>query len=99
MHLPTEDDIFHSLSCLRSWLFWIDLRRDNFGDDQLALTAVLYALVLSVLPFFPSKYSMCMRDVCVSKMLAAKQQMVWGTGLHSELVELIDDAVDWFSKV
>lgn len=94
--MPTEDEIFHGLAWLRSLLFWIDLRMDNVGDDQLALTATFYALVLSVLPLFPAKYSMCLRDVCVSKMVTAKQQMARGTGLHSELVALVDDAVRWF---
>ena len=94
--MSSEDEIFHGLSWLRSWLFWIDLRQDNVGDDQLALTAIFYALVLSVLPLFPSKYSMCMRDVCVSKMVGAKEQMARGTGLRSELITLVDDAERWF---
>lgn len=95
IRLPTEDEIFHGLAWLRSWLFWVDLRRDNVGDDQLALTAIFYALVLAVLPLFPPKYSVCLKDVCISKMEAATQQMTRGTGLHLELVALVDVSVNW----
>ncbi|KAE8454180.1 hypothetical protein EG329_005105 [Mollisiaceae sp. DMI_Dod_QoI] len=47
--LAAESDAatYHQLAWLRSWLFWMDLRKSNIGDDQMLLGALFYALVLT----------------------------------------------------
>jgi hypothetical protein len=58
---------YHRLSWLRTWMFWIDLRRTTRSDEQVALTAHFYALVLVMVPLFPGKYSEGLINVCLRK--------------------------------
>lgn len=52
----SEAETYHQLAWLRSWLFWVDLRKMSKCDEQVLLTALFYALVLSVVPLFPAMY-------------------------------------------
>lgn len=62
-----EVEQYHQLAWLRSWLFWIDLRKTNNSPEQLLLTATFYGLVLAVLPLFPERYLQSLIEICVEK--------------------------------
>jgi hypothetical protein len=73
--LDEESDIaaYHRLAWLRTWMFWVDLRRTTSGDEQMALSAHFYALVLVVVPLFPVKYSEGLIEVCFKKIEGASE--------------------------
>ncbi|KAE9364810.1 hypothetical protein N431DRAFT_111360 [Stipitochalara longipes BDJ] len=67
---------YHRLAWLRTWMFWIDLRRTTSGDEQVALSAHFYALVLVVVPLFPAKYFEGLIEVCFKKIEGACEVVV-----------------------
>lgn len=75
LSLYSESEAYHKLAWLRSWMFWIELRQPNEGDEQKALTFYFYALVLSIVPLFPARYSESLTNVCVSRMEVMLQGM------------------------
>ena len=68
-----ESDIvaYHRLAWLRTWLFWVDLRRTTTGDEQMALSAHFYSLVLVIVPLFPVKYSEGLIEICLKRIEGA----------------------------
>jgi len=73
LSLNSESEIFHKLAWLRSWMFWIELRQPTESDEQKALTSYFYALVMSIVPLFPARFSESLTNVCVSRMEAMLQ--------------------------
>lgn len=73
--LESESEAYHKLAWLRSWLFWIELRKPNQGDEQHILACYFYALILSVVSFFPAQYSESLTNVCVRRMEVMLQGM------------------------
>ncbi|TVY68745.1 hypothetical protein LSUE1_G009769 [Lachnellula suecica] len=81
LSLESESEVFHKLAWLRSWMFWIELRRPNESDEQQVLTCYFYALVLAVVPLFPAKYSESLMRVCAGRIEGVLQ------GLSEEVVD------------
>jgi hypothetical protein len=75
--ISEDSDIvaYHRLAWLRTWMFWIDLRRISSGDEQMALSAHFYALVLVAVPLFPAKYSESLIDICYKKIETANNMV------------------------
>jgi hypothetical protein len=80
---------YHRLAWLRTWMFWVDLRRATTGDEQVSLSAHFYALVLVVVPLFPAKYSEGLTQVCLKKIEGACEAV---TSEKFGLGELLDSA-------
>lgn len=80
---------YHRLAWLRTWMFWVDLRRTTSGDEQVSLSAHFYALVLVVVPLFPAKYSEGLVEVCFKKIEAACEA---GVNEKFGLEELLNSA-------
>ena len=89
LSLESESETFHKLAGLRSWMFWIELGRRNEGDEQQALTCYFYALLLSVLPLFPARYSESLANVCVNRMEGMLQEMSHEVASAYGLLELM----------
>ena len=89
--LDEESDTvaYHRLAWLRTWMFWVDLRRTTSGDEQVSLSAHFYALVLVVVPLFPAKYSDGLIEVCLKKIEGAVEAV---TSEKFGLEELLDSA-------
>jgi hypothetical protein len=89
--LDEESDTtaYHRLAWLRTWMFWVDLRRTTSGDEQVSLSAHFYALVLVVVPLFPAKYSEGLLEVCFKKIEGAAKAV---TSEKFGLTELLYNA-------
>jgi len=94
LSLESEPETFHKLAGLRSWMLWIELGRPNEGDEQQALTCYFYALVLSVVPLFPARYSKSLTNTCVDRMEAALQGMDQEVASAYGLLELMSSVQD-----
>lgn len=68
-----EYESYHRLACLRSWLFWVELRGANNGLEDVVVTGLFYALVLAILPIFPPRYMQSISNVCTSRIQATVQ--------------------------
>ena len=80
---------YHRLAWLRTWLFWIDLRRTTTGDEQMALSAHFYSLVLVIVPLFPVKYSEGLIEICLKRIEGACKAV---NNERFGLEELLDSA-------
>lgn len=54
----------------------MDLRKANKGDEQVLLGALFYALVLSVVPLFPARYTESLVEVAREKIEGADEELV-----------------------
>jgi hypothetical protein len=59
---------YDKLAWLRSWMFWIELRRTNGENEQLALSCYFYALVAAAVPLFPRRYQNSLAQTSSAKM-------------------------------
>jgi hypothetical protein len=96
LSLTNEIEAYHQLAWLRSWMFWIDLRRTDGGDEQLALGGHFYALVLAVVPLFPTRYSEPLINVCIKKIDAAVQEISGEIEHGFGMSKLLRSAKVWF---
>lgn len=64
----SESEIFGKLAWLRSWMFWIELRRTDGEDEQLALNCHFYALAAAAVPFYPAQCRSSLMRSNTSKM-------------------------------
>ena len=65
-----ETDRYHELACLRSWLFWVELRRAESGTEESAVTGLFYALFLAIVLMFPPRYVASLSQVCRNRIKA-----------------------------
>jgi hypothetical protein len=86
--LCLEDDVetYHQLAWLRSWMFWIDLRQTSDGAEEHILTGHFYALLLAIVPIFPTRYRESLAQACQRRMRVARQAIVDDTTLVEEVV-------------
>ncbi|CZR69269.1 uncharacterized protein PAC_19169 [Phialocephala subalpina] len=94
----SDDDTYHQLAWLRSWLFWMDLRKANTCDEQVLLGALFYALVLTVVPLFPARYAESLVEVGEEKIRRADLELRQSEGKWEEfgLLKLVEDILPNF---
>ena len=83
--LENEFEAYHQLAWLRSWMFWIDLRRTSSGPEEHMLSGHFYELLLAVLPIFPARYQESLAQACRRIMQMARQAIIDDTALVEEL--------------
>ncbi|KAH8594301.1 hypothetical protein B0O99DRAFT_687940 [Bisporella sp. PMI_857] len=62
-----ESDRYHQLAWLRSWMFWVDLRQLKGLNEEHIMSALFYALLLAIVPVFPTRYLASLSTVCVRR--------------------------------
>ena len=90
LSMTSEAERYHQLAWLRSWMFWIDLRKENAGKEQIFLSAHFYALLLAIVPIFPARYRGSLAQVCSGRIQAAKEAMLDDDDGLGEIVDLLE---------
>jgi hypothetical protein len=67
MSMDSESESYDKLAWLRSWMFWIELRRTNGENEQLVLNCHFYALVAAVVALYPARYWNSLPRTCIAK--------------------------------
>lgn len=75
LSVPSEVEQYHQLACLRSWMFWVDLRRNNGEEEERVLAALFYALVFAIVPLFPARFSTPLIEICLKRIKAGWEGM------------------------
>ncbi|KAG9231477.1 hypothetical protein BJ875DRAFT_469445 [Amylocarpus encephaloides] len=89
-------EIFHRLAWLRSWMFWIELRKPNDKVEGQVLACYFYALVAAIVPLYPSRYQAGLPGICSGRMHTFIEDLGRETVTKYGLVELVDMAkVGW----
>jgi hypothetical protein len=90
--LETESATYDKLAWLRSWMFWIELRRTNGENEQRALNCHFYALLAAVVPMFPARYQNSLLQSSTSKMRKIMDEMDDEEAAEFGLSKLLESA-------
>jgi len=77
LSVASEIEQYHQLACLRSWMFWVDLRRNNGEEEEKLLAALFYALVFAIVPLFPARFSTPLIEICLKRIKVGWEGMVF----------------------
>jgi hypothetical protein len=92
----SDSETYHQMSWLRTWLFWMDLRKANSDDEQFVLEALFYALILTVAPLFPARYRESLVEVSTEKIRFADAELEPRWKGEFGLLELLEKILPGF---
>jgi hypothetical protein len=91
----SDYDRYHQLACFRSWLFWVELRAARNGLEDVVVTGLFYALLLAVVPIFPSRYICSISNVCRNRIQVTIDAIVLDLNWIEHAVFLTEVVSEW----